>query len=79
MFKLDIDSKKIESDIVYYLLHHAEEELEWIDEFLWEHHVSNYVMARHWKKTMDTMMDISESYEFFLRLRQLGIRAHSWV
>ena len=78
MFKLDIDSKEVESDIVYYMLHHDQEELQWIDEFVWEHHVDNYLMTA-WGNTIDKMMDISESYEFFLRLRKLGIRSHSWV
>ena len=79
MFKLDIDSAKVETDIVYYLLHHDMEELQWIDEFLWEHHVDNHLMNANWGKAVDYKMDISESYEFFLRLRKLGIRAHSWV
>lgn len=79
MFKLDIDSAKVETDIVYYLLHHSDDELQWIDEFLWEHHVDNYLMNHAWGKAVDAKMDISESYEFFLRLRKLGIRAHSWI
>ena len=69
VFKLDIDSAKVETDIVYYLLHHPGDELQWIDEFLWEHHVDNYLMNGIWQDTIDKQMDISESYDFFFRLR----------
>jgi hypothetical protein len=78
VFKLDIDSKAVETAIVDYLLVHPEA-LEYIDEFVWEQHVDNYIMAPNWKKTQDMTKSIADSYEYFLKLRKLGVRAHSWV
>lgn len=78
VFKLDIDSKAVETAIVDYLLAHPEA-LEYIDEFVWEQHVDNYIMAPNWKKTQDMTKSIADSYEYFLKLRKLGVRAHSWV
>lgn len=78
VFKLDIDSKSVETAIVEYLLEHHED-LKYIDEFVWEHHVDNYIMAPNWKKTQDMTKSIADSYQYFLKLRKLGVRAHSWV
>lgn len=77
VFKLDIDSKTVETSIVEYMLQWND--LEFIDEFIWEHHVKNYLMAPNWKKTQDMNMTIADSYDYFLRLRKRGVRAHSWV
>jgi hypothetical protein len=78
LFKLDIDSGDVERGTVEYLLSHSED-LAYIDEFLWEHHVEgNYLMKHAWKNSTDDM-SMYDSYTYFLRLRQLGIRAHSWV
>lgn len=79
VFKLDIDSKDVETKIVDHLLSDDNDDLEWIDEFIWEHHVDNYLMNPNWGETVDTTKDIRDSYEYFLRLRKLGVRAHSWV
>lgn len=78
VFKLDIDSKAVETAIVDYLLTHTEA-LEYIDEFVWEHHVDNYIMAPNWGNTQDMTKSIADSYQYFLKLRKLGVRAHSWV
>ena len=77
VFKLDIDSGRVETAIVDYLLQW--DHLHLIDEFLWEHHVSNFLMAPYWTDTQDTQRSIADSYQYFLRLRQRGLRAHSWV
>ena len=37
----------------------------------------NYLMAGPWGSVSDTTL--RESYQFFLTLRQKGIRAHSWI
>jgi len=50
-----------------------------VDEFLWEHHVDNYLMAPHWAHTQDMNKTIADSYTYFVSLRQRGVRAHSWV
>jgi hypothetical protein len=78
VFKLDIDSKAVETAIVDYLLTHTEA-LEYIDEFVWEQHVDNYIMAPAWAHTQDMSKSIADSYQYFLKLRKLGVRAHSWV
>lgn len=49
LFKLDIDSKKVEAAIVDYLLSDTNDDLDYIDEFLWEHHVDNYLMSTSWQ------------------------------
>ena len=77
VFKLDIDSKAVETAIVEFLL--VSEDLDWIDEFIWEHHVDNYLMNPNWANTIDETKDIRDSYAYFLKLRKRGIRAHSWV
>ena len=102
VFKLDIDAPDVENRIVDYMLRWHNVGL--VDEFLWEQHVTNYLMASRWKgsqvlfQTMpnaahelpppqpantcihqDATKSIADSYNYFLRLRQLGVRAHSWV
>lgn len=79
LFKLDIDNKKIERRTVEYFLEPDKRPLDFIKEFVWEHHVVNYLMGGDWKDTADFSKSIADSYEFFLRLRQQGVRAHSWV
>jgi len=78
VFKLDIDSKSVETAIVDYLLSHPKA-LGYIDEFIWEQHVDNYLMAPAWAQTQDMTKSIADSYQYFLKLRKLGVRAHSWV
>ena len=62
-----------------YLLSDDNDDLSYIDEFVWEHHVDNYLMAFAWKRSQDMTKSIADSYEYFLRLRHKGVRAHSWV
>lgn len=82
MFKLDIDSPRVEEGSIDYILENANTTP--IDELFWEHHVKgNYILARsHWKRSLRSTtrdMTLKQSYDYFLKLRQLGIRAHSWV
>lgn len=79
LFKLDIDHGDTENAIVDYMLDPKNDVLEWIDEFVWEQHVNNYVMAQNWGSTMDMSKNIKDSYQYFLKLRNLGVRAHSYV
>ena len=80
LFKLDIDSGPVEQGTVDYLLDvENNDSLEYIDEFLWEHHVDNYMMNGHWGNGVDYTRKISDSYQLFLKLRNLGCRAHSWI
>jgi len=76
VFKLDIDSKEVETPIVEFLL--TWNNLGLIDDFVWEHHVNNYLMAPpHWRDSQDMSKSIADSYQYFLKLRQRGVRAHS--
>ena len=51
-----------------------------VDEFYFEHHVLNTPMWHYgWKGGTVTNHTIVHSYELFSQLRELGIRAHSWV
>jgi hypothetical protein len=78
LFKLDIDSPLVEQGSVDYLLDQAPG---LIDEFAWEHHVvGNYLMRPAWSGPAGIApLSLKQSYDIFLRMRNLGIRAHSWV
>eukprot|EP00590_Aulacoseira_subarctica_P011128 CAMPEP_0172430060 /NCGR_PEP_ID=MMETSP1064-20121228/52917_1 /TAXON_ID=202472 /ORGANISM="Aulacoseira subarctica , Strain CCAP 1002/5" /LENGTH=427 /DNA_ID=CAMNT_0013175851 /DNA_START=94 /DNA_END=1377 /DNA_ORIENTATION=+ len=79
LFKLDIDNGPVEKGTVDYLLSSADDSLEYITEFVWEHHVrGNYIMAGWWGDSVDEL-SIFDSYMYFLQLRQRGVRAHSYV
>ena len=82
-FKLDIDQNEIENTVAQTLIH-------WHDqypsvkagqfEFFFEQHVDLPMMREYWKTTAtESGRKIGESYELFLKLRKLGIRAHGWV
>jgi len=76
VFKLDIDAPTVEDGSMVALLDPSSTK---VDEVIWEHHVSgNYLMSPLW---LDAVSDLTirQSYEYFLRLREKGIRAHSWV
>mmetsp|Transcript_46044 Transcript_46044/g.103414 ORF Transcript_46044/g.103414 Transcript_46044/m.103414 type:complete len:356 (-) Transcript_46044:22-1089(-) len=71
VFKLDIDTPLIENKIAAQFM----EDPGNVKEFFYEHHVKTPVMGRgdRYGRTL------RDSYELFLRLRQKGIRAHSWI
>lgn len=81
LFKLDIDSATVETGTVMHLLSpEGAADLAHIDEFVWEHHVTNYIMEKWWgAHGVDPTFDIADSYQFFLELRRRGVRAHSYV
>lgn len=78
LFKLDIDNGDVENKIVAALLQ-SPKILSLIDEFVFEHHVNFPPMLPSWGNTVDKNASLADSYNLFLRLRQMGIRAHSWV
>ena len=80
VFKLDIDSPEVEGNTVLHLLsEEGADDLSYIDEFFWEHHVTgNYLMRADWG-TPPGGLSIRDSADLFLRLRKRGVRAHSWV
>jgi hypothetical protein len=85
-FKLDIDSPGVEAANIDFLLDtDANNAHLWIDELFWEHHIyDNPFMRLYWFGTREERSNLTDqtmigSYKYFLRLRKLGIRAHSWV
>lgn len=78
LFKLDIDSPGVENGSIEFILSHPNPQ---VDELFWEHHaVGNYLMRPNWGPYEDQdRKTLKQSYDIFLRLRQKGIRAHSWV
>ena len=76
LFKLDVTSSDLEIGNIEFILNDPDTH---VDEIVWEHHVQgNYLMTEHWQDRASPV-SMRLSYEYFLRLRKKGIRAHSWV
>jgi hypothetical protein len=78
--KIDIDNSPVEEALIDQLL--ADRTLtSLVDELYFEHHVLNTPMWLHgWQKGGTvTTHTLVHSYAIFSQLRELGIRAHSWV
>lgn len=76
-FKLDIDTPEVELPITKQLLDDREGIADVLDEFFFEHHVHGLMEGFGWgDRVAGTYAD---SYDIFTKLRQLGIRAHSWI
>jgi hypothetical protein len=82
-FKLDIDHNEIENTV-------ANKIIEWHDqfpsiqagqfEFFFEQHVDLKPMRYWWKKTAtESGRTLGDTYELYLKMRKLGIRAHGWI
>ncbi len=76
IFKLDIDNTPIEEAIVDSLLADSVA-IDLIDDFYWEHHVNQIDMHQYWRTNLLTN-SIKDSIVYLRRLRDKGIRAHSW-
>lgn len=72
--KLDIDNPKLETELINQLLNDASIHT-LIDEFFFEHHVTVTEMIPYWGNPPGTLKD---SYLLFRKIRELGIRMHSW-
>ncbi|CAD7973174.1 unnamed protein product [Amoebophrya sp. A25] len=88
LVKLDIDVNVVENAVVDSILDEPLEDrysfarrAPVIQEFLWEHHVNNYLMNPYWLETgYQSQESIADSHRKFYRLRKEKlIRAHSWV
>ena len=78
VIKIDIDNDPVELAFIQQILHDpAISEL--IDELYFEHHVSGHPLHKESWGAAQKLMNMSQSYTIFSRLRELGIRAHSWV
>ena len=83
VLKLDIDTPEVEMAILRELLRDPEL-LELVDEFFFEHHVLFGPMNNAWFKSENpdpppTRETLADSYALFRKMREQGLRAHSWV
>jgi len=78
VLKIDIDNEELELGIIYSFISDTTV-TDLIDEFFFEHHVSLNPMEHYAWGHKDKVNNITESYQLFGRLRNAGIRAHSWV
>lgn len=74
VFKLDIDSPKLENSLLQQILDGSAKGK--IDEFFFEEHVHGR-MQDSWGENV--VGEFSDAYEVLQKLRESGIRAHSWV
>ena len=76
--KLDIDTPDIELALMDQLLQEPALQQR-IDELYFEHHVLVPDMAKYWGTDPAKLpQKMNDSYEMFTKLRQLGVRMHSW-
>ena len=77
--KIDIDAPLIETPLIHQII--ADPVLcDLIDELYFEHHVHGSPMVHMgWGSRMPHNETLISSYEIFSKLRELGIRSHSWV
>jgi hypothetical protein len=79
VLKLDIDTPAIELVLIDQVLADSEVRSR-VDELYWEHEVHTSPMIHQgWGAHGWPNETLAQSYELFTRLRELGIRAHSWV
>ncbi|CAF1355242.1 unnamed protein product [Adineta steineri] len=72
--KLDIDTPAIEGPLINEVLNDSSIH-SLIDELFFEHHITVKEMTLYWMTPPGSLKD---SYILFTKLRQLGIRMHSW-
>jgi hypothetical protein len=72
--KLDIDTPVLENALINQILNDSSIH-SLIDEFFFEHHVTVNEMLPYWGRPPRQLKD---SYVLFRKLRELGIRMHSW-
>lgn len=73
--KLDVDTPSVEMPLVDQLLRDPKLSAR-VDDFYFEHHVGVNEMRRYWGA--DVRGSMVDSYNLFRKLRERGIRAHSW-
>ena len=73
--KLDIDSPNIENDLMASI---TASDTNLVDELFYEHHVETPPMHSCWSTEGDLPLKMSDSYAMFYKLREKGVRAHSW-
>jgi len=76
-FKLDIDTPSVELPLVQQLLAQPEKTSVALDEFFFEHHVHGTMQYYGWGRNVNGTF--ADSVDIFTKLRQMGVRAHSWI
>jgi len=79
-FKLDIDTPSVELPIVQQFIAQPDATRASLDELFFEHHVHGLMQNYGWgfdEGAVDGTF--ADSYGLFTKLRQLGVRAHSWI
>mmetsp|Transcript_7175 Transcript_7175/g.11946 ORF Transcript_7175/g.11946 Transcript_7175/m.11946 type:complete len:103 (-) Transcript_7175:193-501(-) len=78
VIEIDIDHDPTEIKFIRQILSNRDVSVR-IDEMYFEHHVGlSPMIYRGWNDKRKAM-NLPQSYELFTELRNLGIRAHSWV
>lgn len=75
-FKLDVDNSEIEFALLDQIISDPSIS-SLIDELFFEHHSNIKEFQWAWKEQVRGSM--SDGYKYFRKLRELGIRAHSWI
>merc|ERR1719361_1813629 len=76
-FKLDIDTPAVELPLVQQLLDNPSQTRASLNEFFFEHHVHGLMQKHGWgNKVNGTFVN---SYNMFTKLREMGVRSHSWI
>ena len=77
--KIDIDNTAVELEFIRQIV--SDPELyTLIDELFFEHHTCNPYLWLWWGCEHGFCdHSLGDSYDLFLHLRKLGIRAHSWI
>jgi len=76
-FKLDIDTPSVELPLVKQLLESPQKTRTSLNEFFFEHHVHGLMQSAGWGSKVNGTFN--DSYSIFTQLRQMGVRAHSWI
>lgn len=73
--KLDIDTPQVELPLVEQFV---KDDSVQVDEFFFEHHTKFKEMAPFWGPAGGMAGMLSDTYDFMLKLRKRGVRAHAW-
>jgi len=76
-FKLDIDTPSVELPLIQQLLAQPKQTSVALDELFFEHHVHGTMQYYGWKNKVNGTF--ADSIDIFTKLRQMGVRSHSWI
>lgn len=76
IFKLDVDTPKVELPILHYLINNYDVIPH---EFYFEYHFYSKIMMKWWGNSVDYNCTLYCATKKFLHLREKGIRSHGWI